>query len=86
VLMARGGQEGVDGAAVHDVVERALNAMDDVRKVKSQLTGAKTGIDKAYTLVEEMSARVRALLQEIDALVRPADEAPAAPAVDQMEL
>jgi hypothetical protein len=33
-----------------------------------------------------MSARVRALLQEIDALVRPADEAPAAPAVDQMEL
>ena len=69
VLMARGGQEGVDGAAVHDVVERALHAMDDVRKVKSQLTGAKTGIDRAYEVVEEMAARVRAHLAEVDALV-----------------
>jgi hypothetical protein len=90
VLMARGGQEGVDGAAVHDVVERALNAMDDVRKVKSQLTGAKTGIDKAYEVVEEMAARVRALLNEVDLLVRAAspDEAVMATAVedDQLEL
>ena len=67
--MARGGQEGVDGAAVHDVVERALHAMDDVRKVKSQLTGAKTGIDRAYEVVEEMAARVRGRLAEVDALV-----------------
>ena len=55
-------------------VERALAALDDERKIKSQLTGAKTRIDKAYELVEEMAARVRAHLQEIDALVRPADE------------
>ena len=66
--MARGG-EGVDGAAVHDVVERAIAAMDDVRKVKSQLTGAKTGIDTAYKIVEEIAARVRGHLAEVDALV-----------------
>ncbi len=68
--------------------ERALAALNDERKIKNQLTGAKTGIDKAYGLVDEMSARVRALLREIDALVRPAGEADAAScrAVDQMEL
>ena len=43
--------------------------MDDVRKVKSQLTGAKTGIDRAYEIVEEMAARVRGHLAEVDALV-----------------
>ncbi|HEU0024992.1 MAG TPA: hypothetical protein VFQ12_10190, partial [Thermoleophilaceae bacterium] len=69
VLMARGDQVGVDGAAVHDLVERALHAMEDVRKVKSQLTGAKSGIDRAYEVVEEMAARVRAHLAEVDALV-----------------
>ena len=79
VLMARGGQEGVDGAAVHDVVERALHAMDDVRKVKSQLTGAKTGIDRAYEVVEEMAARVRAHLHEVDALVLAASPTDAGP-------
>ncbi len=57
-------------------VERALAALSDERKIKNQLTGAKTSIDKAYGLVEEMAARVRGLLQEIDALVRPADECP----------
>ena len=90
VLMARGGQDGVDGAAVHDVVERALHAMDDVRKVKSQLTGAKTGIDRAYDVVEEMACRVRALLTEVDALVlagSPGDGAQPTPAeIDQLEL
>ena len=43
-------------------------------KVKVQLTGAKTSIDKAYDLVESMAARVRAQLQELDVLVRPAGE------------
>ena len=33
-------------------IERALQAMEEVRKVKSQLTGAKTSIDKAYGMVE----------------------------------
>jgi hypothetical protein len=43
--------------------------MEDVRKVKSQLTGAKTGIDTAYKIVEEIAARVRGHLAEVDALV-----------------
>jgi hypothetical protein len=86
VLMKRSDADGVDAEAVRAAGERALAALNDERKIKNQLTGAKTGIDKAYGLVEEMSARVRALLQEIDALVRPADEASAESAVDQMEL
>jgi hypothetical protein len=86
VLMKRSDADGVDAEAVRAAGERALAALNDERKIKNQLTGAKTGIDKAYALVEEMSARVRALLQEIDALVRPADEGSAEPAVDQMEL
>jgi hypothetical protein len=86
VLMKRSDADGIDAEAVRAAGERALAALSDERKIKNQLSGAKTGIDKAYGLVEEMSARVRGLLQEIDALVRPADEGPAAPAVDQMEL
>jgi hypothetical protein len=55
--------------------------------VKQQLTGAKTSIDKAYDHVDAMTARVRGLLQEIDALVRPAGADPAdAVPDDQLEL
>jgi hypothetical protein len=68
VLMQRGEVEGVDAGAVRDRVDRALQAMADVRKVKGKLTGAKTGIDDAYELVEAMAARVREQLEEIDAL------------------
>ena len=86
VLMARGGEGGVDPSVVHDLVERALAAMEDVRKVKSQLTGAKTNIDRAYEVVEEMAGRVRGHLAEVDALVLgPSDEAAAA-SDDQLEL
>ena len=52
VLMSRTRDGGVDPSAVHDLVERALAAMEDVRKVKNQLTGARTNIDRAYGLVE----------------------------------
>jgi hypothetical protein len=87
VLMNRSDADGVDVGAVRDTAERALAALTEERRIKNQLTGAKTGIDKAYSLVEDMSARVRALLGEIDALVRPADEPPAAPPPDdQLEL
>jgi hypothetical protein len=90
VLMKRSDADGIDGGAVRDAADRALAALAEERKVKQQLTGAKTSIDKAYEHVDAMTARVRALLQEIDALVRPADEngvAPdAAPADDQLAL
>jgi hypothetical protein len=87
VLMKRSDADGIDAGAVRDTAERALAALTEERRIKNQLTGAKTGIDKAYALVDEMSARVRALLQEIDTLVRGADEAAIPlPPDDQLEL
>ena len=72
VLMARGGGDGVDAAAVADTVERALVGLEDVRRIRQQLTGAKTQIDKASEIVGAMTDRVRAQLEEIAALVRSA--------------
>jgi hypothetical protein len=87
VLMKRADGDGIDAGAVRDTVERALGALSEERKVKQQLTGAKTGIDRAYEIVEAMARRVRELLAEIDALVRPGeDELPARPRDDQLEL
>jgi len=85
VLLKRSDSD-VDAAAVHDLVERALAAMDDVRKVKSQLTGAKTSIDRAADYVDEMVGRVRGHLAEVDLLVRGEDESPPGCSDDQMEL
>lgn len=85
VLMKRSDAEGIDAAAVTAIAERALAALSEERKVKQQLTGAKTSIDKAYEHVDSMTARVRGLLHEIDALVRPAEDDAAAPD-DQLEL
>ena len=79
VLMARGGTDGVDGAAVADTVERAVGALEEVRRVRQQLTGAKTQIDKASEIVGAMSDRVRAHLEEIAALVRAAEDGAPAP-------
>jgi hypothetical protein len=74
VLMARGGAEGVDGAAVADTVERAVGELEEVRRVRQQLTGAKTQIDRASDIVGAMSDRVRGHLEEIAALVRAAQD------------
>jgi DNA repair ATPase RecN len=85
VLMKRSHSE-VDAAAVHDLVERALAAMEDVRRVKSRLSGARTNIDQAYEVVEQMAVRVRGHLTEVDMLVRGEHEPAPEPADDQMEL
>jgi hypothetical protein len=85
VLMKRNGSE-VDAAAIHDLVERAMAAMDDARRVKSQLTGAKANITRAYEVVEQMEKRVRTHLAEVDHLVRGEEEDPPEPDEDQMEL
>jgi predicted metal-dependent hydrolase len=82
VLMARGGSDGVDGVAVFDTVERAVGALEEVRRVRQQLTGAKTQIDKASEIVGAMSDRVRAHLEEIAELMRAADEGADATAQD----
>ena len=69
VLMARAGDGEVDSEAVRQQVDRALAEMAEVRKVKSQLTSAKSNIDSAYSMVESMAARVRGHLEQIDSLV-----------------
>jgi hypothetical protein len=73
VLMKRGDVEGIDATAVRDSVDRALQAMADVRRVKQNLTGAKTTIDKAAEILEAMVDRVRAHLDEIDGLAQAGD-------------
>ena len=74
VLMARGGAEGVDGAAVADIVERAVAELEAVRRIRQQLTGAKTQIDKASEIVGAMSDRVSGHLEEIADLVHAAED------------
>jgi hypothetical protein len=71
VLMARGGDatERIDCEAVRETCERAVAAMEDVRRIKQQLTGARTQIDKAGEIVETMASRVRAHIAEIDSLI-----------------
>jgi hypothetical protein len=75
VLMARGDAEGLDALALRGEVERALTAMDDVRRIKVQLTNAAGGIEEARKALEAMAERVRAHLAQIDALLaREAEE------------
>ena len=89
VLMKRSDADGIDAGTLRDTVERALAALAEERKVKQQLTGAKSSIDKAYGLVEAMAGRVRGHLEEIDLLVRPGEESvgpPTPPAADDDQL
>ena len=69
VLMQRSDSEGVDASAVRDTVERALNAMESLRRVRSQLTGAKTQIDQARGLLDTIAEQVRAHLEHVNELV-----------------
>jgi hypothetical protein len=74
VLMARSEASGVDPAAVQAEVERAQVAMEDVRRVKSQLTQATTYIGAATEIVDAMAGKVRSHLGQIEALLRDASE------------
>jgi hypothetical protein len=74
VLMARGGVEGLDAPALRAEVERALGAMEDVRRIKLHLTNAAGGIESARGVLEGMVERVRGHLAAIDELVVAADD------------
>ena len=65
VLMAKGGVEGLDAPALRAEVERALGAMDEVRRIKLHLTNAAGGIEQARAVLEGMAERVRAHLASI---------------------
>ncbi len=73
VLMARSEASGVDAAAIAVEAERALGAVEDVRRVKSQLTQAKSSIDEAQSIVEALAGSVRGHLGQIESLLREAD-------------
>ena len=69
VLMARGESDGVDLGALRAEVERAQGAMEDVRRVKAQLTNATTGIEEARKILEAMAQGVRGHLAAIEGLL-----------------
>ena len=69
VALAREGSDELDAAAVRATVGRALDAMDEVRKIKSQLTTAASGIGTARDLLEAMAGRVRSELGQIEELL-----------------
>ncbi len=82
VLMDRAEGDGIDAGAIRGTVERARQAVEDVRMVKSQLTGATTNITKARELVEMLAERVKNHLDEVEQLVSadaPDDERPSEP-------
>ncbi len=84
VLMARGEAEGIDPAAIREAIERATGAMGDVLRIKQQLTGAKTSIDKGTDILDALATAVRAQLTQVELLLAAAGEetAPAAAAVE----
>jgi hypothetical protein len=82
VLMQRSESDGIDAAAIRDTVDRALQSMEDVRKIKNQLTGAKTNIDNARGMIDTMAEAVRERLRQVDELVR-SGEAGEAPQPDE---
>ena len=69
VLMNRGEEESVDAVAVRAETERALGAMEDVRRIKVQLTNASGGIEEARKIVDAMAANVRGHLAAIQHLL-----------------
>jgi hypothetical protein len=74
VLMAKGGVDGLDAGALRAEVERALGAMEDVRRIKLHLTNAGNGIDEARRVLEGMAERVRGHLAQVDALLTPSED------------
>ena len=74
VLMARAEAGALDAAAIAELAERALGAMEDVRSIKQKLTGATTSIDAARELLDAMADTVRGHLTQVEALLAPGDE------------
>jgi hypothetical protein len=69
VLMARSADGGIDEGALRVEVERAQGAMEDVRRIKSQLTNATTGIEGARAILDAMATNVRGHLTAIELLL-----------------
>jgi hypothetical protein len=79
VLLARAGaDERLDAAAIAQQADKALQALKDVRKIRSNLTAATKGIGAAGEVLDSLEKAVRGHLDEIRALLTAAsdDEAP----------
>jgi hypothetical protein len=82
VLMARGEADGIDPSAIREAIERATGAMGDVLRVKQQLTGAKTSIQRGADILDAMATAVRAQLTQVELLLAEAEDADVTPAAD----
>jgi hypothetical protein len=74
VLMTKGGADGLDASALRAEVERALGAMEDVRRIKLHLTNAGNGIEEARRVLDGMAEHVRGHLAQIETLLTPAED------------
>ena len=74
VLMARGEADGIDPSAIREAIGSRTGAMGDVLRVKQQLTGAKTSIEKGAAILDAMATAVRAQLQHVELLLAAAGE------------
>ena len=79
VLMARGEADGIDASAIREAIERATGAMSDVLRVKQQLTGAQTSIEKGADILDALATAVRAQLTQVELLLAAAGEDPPEP-------
>jgi hypothetical protein len=73
VAAVREGSHEVDSAQLRATVARAVAAMDDIRRVKSQLTTAQNGIGGARDMLVALEERVRSELSQLDEALTPAD-------------
>jgi hypothetical protein len=73
-LMSRGEADGLDVTALRTEVEKAVGTMEEVRRVKQQLTHAANGIEAAREIVDSLDRRVRGHLAQIDALLAGVDD------------
>ena len=76
VLMSRADGDGVDAGALRDTIEKTLGTMDETRRIKQQLTGAKTSIDSARSILDAMETQVRTRLGEMNDLLASGAEQP----------
>ena len=74
VVMAKGAADGLDAPGVRAEIERATTAMEDVRRIKAQLTASAGSIEEARRILDAMAERVRGHLAQVDALVAAATE------------
>lgn len=70
VLMRGGDAAGLDADALNAEVEKAVGAMEDVRRIKQRLTAAKTSIDDSAAILDLMATGVRSHLSQLAALLQ----------------